>query len=257
MRSWIIERDIFPENEEKLVSLLGDRITWAKTTINGPEFSREPVEGSICYATHTMGRRLQASHKAICWLYEEFYDCHYYLPHFQGFALNNPHIFVERGTIHMLLDALNAGETKFFIKENSGYKNFTGLTGTVKSILPELDRVFDTEMLLLSPAKQIGAEWRYVITTNPLGDEVHQILTSSPYGELKSSADPTDFVRTVLNDPRVRSYDSAPMWTLDICELHGGEFAVVEVNSLLSAGWYDCDVGLIVETIDKIVSSSL
>jgi hypothetical protein len=267
MRSWIIERDIFPENEAKLEAVLGDRITWAKMNINGPEFSRRPVEGSICYATHTMGRRLQTSHGAISWLYEAVYDCHYYLPHFQGFALNNPHIFVERGTIHMLLDALDAGETKFFIKENSGYKNFTGLTGTAKSLERDLDRVFDTELLMLAPAKQIGAEWRYVITSDPLRDEPHQILTSSPYGELKSSADPTDFVRIVLNDPRVRSYDSAPMWTLDVCELPAengclqntltARFAVVEVNSLLSAGWYDCDVGLIAETVDKIAGSLL
>jgi hypothetical protein len=252
MRDWIVEHDIFPENEEKLVSLLGDRIIWAKMTINGPEFSREPMRGSICYATHTMGRRLQTSHGAISWLYDHVYDCHYYLPHFQGFALNNPHIFVERGTLHMFLDKVDIGETKFFIKENSGYKNFTGLTGTAKSLQHDLDRVFDDELLMLAPAKQIGAEWRYVITTDPLGDEVHQILTSSPYGELKSSSDPTEFVQNVLRTPSVRSYDSAPAWVIDICELPDGEFAVVEVNSLLSAGWYDCDVEKIVNFIESI-----
>lgn len=253
MRSWIIERDIFPENEAKLEALLGDRITWAKMTIDGPEFSRRPIDGSICYATHTMGRRLQASHGAISWLYDEIYDCHFYLPHFQEFALNNPHFFVERGTIHMLLDKLGMGETKFFIKENSGYKNFTGFAGTADNILPELDRVFDTEMLMIADAKQIGAEWRYIVTTDPLREEPHQILTSSPYGELKSSADPTEFVRNVLRTPSVRSYNSAPAWTLDVCELPDGGFAVVEINSLLSAGWYDCDVEKIVNFIESVV----
>jgi hypothetical protein len=41
-------------------------------------------------------------------------------------------------------------------------------------------------------------------------------------------------------------------WTMDVCE-HQGHFRVMEINSLLTAGWYDCDVSRIVEEVEKEV----
>jgi len=247
---WVIQKDTFSENEDKLVSILGDRIIWCEHHIDGTTFSRDPGEGFIFYGSIVLGRRLQSSHKAICWLYDHAYDCTHYLPKFHKFALNNPHIFIEAGGLKRLQQDV-LGETKYFIKENSGYKYFTGAIHD-KYLQADLDKVFDEELLLLAPIKKIGAEWRFVILSNEIDDIPHKIITHSLYGEIQSEINPYHFVDRILTDPKICSYQPAPMWTLDICETETG-FAVVEVNCLLAAGWYDCDIAKIVENVDLVV----
>lgn len=232
----MVEEDVFGENEEKLKEILGDRLICMKYKIDGPTFSKSPATDYIFYGSPVIGRRLQRSQgpKALSWLYDSVYDCNYYLPYFQGLALNNPHMFVESGTLSLLAEFLENPE--WFIKENSGYKTFTGLvsSGPIKTGL------FQHELLMLAQKKPIEAEWRFVIKDD-------SVLTYSAYGDnMQCGKEAEEFAKTCLST----GYDPAPMWTLDICRSNGA-YKVLEVNSLLSAGWYDCDVRAIVEAVDE------
>lgn len=232
-KEWVIEEGVFEENEDKLKEILGDRLVWAKYTVNGPTFSKSPVTPYIFYGTSVLGRRLQRE-GAICWLSDRVYDCNYYLPFFGKMALNNPHMFVESGTFPLLAESL--GDVEWFVKQNSGYKTFTGMTcvGAIDTGL------FPEELLMLAPKKPIEAEWRFVIREN-------SVLTFSSYGDItECGIEAQKFAETCLSTP----YDPAPMWTLDICRSEGS-YKVLEVNSLLSAGWYDCDIRAIVEAVDE------
>jgi hypothetical protein len=237
MREWVVEQGVFEENEQKLRDILGERFISVKYTINGPTFSRSPVSDYVFYGTSVLGRRLQKSkgHKAICWLWDKVYDCNYYLPYFGKLALNNPHILVEAGTFPLLWESI--GLESAFVKQNSGYKTFTGMVMD-KFIDPEL---YSDDLLMLSPVRPIEAEWRFVIHNG-------STLTYSSYGDIISCGDEAkSFVESVLGQVQ---YDPAPLWTLDICKSNG-DYRVLEVNSLLSAGWYDCDVKKIVEAVDE------
>ena len=232
---WVVEKDVFEENEPQLVEILGDRLSWVSYGINGPTFSKSPVTDYIFYGSPVIGRRLQKAHgpKALSWLYDYVYDCNYYLPYFQGLALNNPHMFVESGTLSLLAEFLENPE--WFIKQNSGYKTFTGMVGSggIETGL------FHHELLMLAQKKPIEAEWRFVIKDN-------SVLTYSAYGDnMQCGKEAEEFAKTCLST----GYDPAPMWTLDICRSEGA-YKVLEVNSLLSAGWYDCDIRAIVEAVD-------
>jgi hypothetical protein len=233
-REWVVEEGVFDENEDKLREILGDRLILAKYTINGPTFSKSPVTDYIFYGTHTLGRRLQRSKdaKAICWLYDKVYDCNYYLPFFGGYALNNPHLFVEAGTFHLLRDSLSS--PSMFVKQNSGYKTFTGLV--VNSEIPT--DLYRDELLMLAPVKPVELEWRFVISKG-------SVLTQSPYGDILDSGPHMEEAKEFAKAVITTDYDPAPMWTLDICRSEGA-YKVVEVNSLLSAGWYNCDIAKIV-----------
>jgi hypothetical protein len=33
---WVVEKDVFEENEPQLVEILGDRLSWVSCGINGP-----------------------------------------------------------------------------------------------------------------------------------------------------------------------------------------------------------------------------
>jgi len=232
---WVIQKNIFWENEDELTNILGDRLIWVEYGIDGPIFSNSPDCRYIFYGSHTLGRRLQKQ-GAICWLYDKVYDCSYYLSRFGGLALNYPHILIDYGSLPLLIDVIG---TSFFIKQDSGYKDFTG---EVYSTSPM--NLFPEDLLLLAPIQKIGSEWRAVISEGKL-------LTFSQYGDISSSENPTNFINSVLDEVKDR-YDPAPMWTLDVCTVDEG-FKVVEVNSLFSAGWYDCDIELIINTAEKII----
>jgi hypothetical protein len=34
---WVVEKDVFEENEPQLVEILGDRLSWVSYGINGPD----------------------------------------------------------------------------------------------------------------------------------------------------------------------------------------------------------------------------
>lgn len=256
---WVVQTEVFYENEDKLVQILGDRLVWCKYKLNGLELS-QPIpdeERFVFYGSTQLGRQLFRQNRAINWLYDEVYDCTYYMHKFGADCLNNPHILTEVGNFHSLREMI-LGETKFFVKQNFGYKSFTGRVFDDYT-QDDIDKLFDEELLLLAEAKSIGAEWRFVIKTNQLADEVskvHQVVTWSPYGDkFSNGVGLAEYVKSVLSTAKVRSYDPAPFWVLDVCE-YENSYKVVEVNSLLSSGWYDCDVPKIIEEVDKWISEN-
>lgn len=235
---WAIQKDVFPENEQKLETILGDRLHYFTMTPEGPTCSLDPPY--ICYGSIPACRRLQRQ-GAICWLYDNVYDCSHYLPKLGELALNNPHMFVEYGTFPLLMNWL--GHPDVFIKQNSGYKCFTGQKYT------EVDKIdlFPEELLLLAQVKKIGAEWRFVISEGKL-------LTGSLYGDILPQTDPGEFLHSI--SPLLPEIEPAPIWTLDICE-YNGSFKIVEINSLLSAGWYNSEIEKIVTEVDRLANDIL
>lgn len=236
---WIVETKFADQN---VIDALGDRLVEydkGKTKFSTP---------AIFYGSIPSLRWVYHHYKnVITWAYDEVYDCSYYLPYFGKYALNNPHLFVEYGSFNQL-KKLVLEDADFFIKQNCGYKYFTGRVYDQYTD-EDLKLLYHNDLLLLSESQQIFGEWRCVIKSTPCG---HDLLTLSPYGDDEgNSKGLVNFVHEVLE--YVEDYSPAPMWTLDICR-HGDDFKAVEVNSLLSAGWYDCNIELIIDTVESIVN---
>jgi hypothetical protein len=238
MLKWAVQTGVFWENERQLKALLGDRFTSFEMTINGPSCDLEPP--FICYGSIPACRRLQKK-GAFSWVYDNVFDCNYYLPKLSRFALNADHLYIEAGCFHQVMKAL--GNPRVFIKENSGYKT---LSGQVTDKLEE--HMLPHELLLLAPPKAIGAEWRFVISDG-------KVLTGSLYSDIKSERfdEAAFFAQSVIDQTEL---DPAPVWTIDICESENS-LKVVEINSLMSAGWYESDVAKIVAEVDRLANLSL
>ena len=232
----VFQCDVFPEDEEALSSF---DLVACRATVDGPVFSKELTGPFLFRGSIAVGRRItKTMPNAITWLYDKVYDCTNYLPSLGTKALNNPHILCEAGTLPILIEKIG---TNFFLKENSGYKYFTG--GEYADIKDYLQYCFYNDILLLSPIRSIVAEWRFVISDMA-------ILTSSPYGDTLREA--TRGATSLVEEVLVDFIEPAPMWTIDVCELASGEFKIVEINSLLTAGWYDCDRTKIVADLKRI-----
>jgi hypothetical protein len=236
----VYQTEVFPEDYDVLHSEF-DIIT-CESSIDGPIFSQEVSGPFLFRGSIPIGRRItKTMPRAITWLYDKVYDCNKYLPQLGLNALNNPHMFCEAGTFHLLIQSIKYDN--IFIKDNNGYKSMSG--GKYEDIKYDLPILFPEELILMAPLKEIVAEWRFVIS-----DMV--ILTGSPYPPTIEEVTPEieKFAETVLADLQ----EPAPMWTLDICRLKNGSLKVVEINSLLSAGWYDCDRQKIVSELKRQVS---
>jgi hypothetical protein len=242
MLNWVVQKQVFEENYKAIKSVLKDRVIKFDHRITGAHFERDPGMGFIFYGSIAAGRQLQRTHNAICWLYDDVYDCSYYMHHFKGFLLNEEHSFITTGfSEEYLLD-----KPDMFIKENKGYKSFTGCVydEMAKYEISKLDKA---TLLLVAPKKEVDAEWRFVISDS-------KILTFSQYGSRIHPSDDgaVEFVNMVVNRC-LWAYDPAPIWTLDVA-ISNGRYYVLEVNSLLSAGWYNCEVEKIINAVDTAMA---
>ena len=143
-----------------------------------------------------------------------------------------------------------------WIRSISGSKQFTGGVFNAEQFKNEIDYLYQKGIsdlkFVLSTPKTIGKEFRVIIVG-------HEVITMSQYmdgGEpVTSPKVPTlvaSFAERWVKKHKMMFPDS---YVLDVCE-HQDEYKVVEINNLLTSGWYDCDVGKIIRAILHQVRTS-
>jgi len=144
---------------------------------------------------------------------------------------------------------------KFWIRSNSGAKLFTGGIFTPDEMEVEFEYFRQKGMgnfeLVLANPKEIGIEWRIVIIDG-------RVIAGSAYmdgGEPKVN-DIVPFYVVDFTKEWVKKHKFLfpSSYVVDVCE-HDDALKVVEVNNLLTSGWYDCDVEAIVKAIIQQASN--
>jgi hypothetical protein len=255
---WFVEKDIFPENEEKLSQVLGERLTFVRrqTLLTGIEtLDGSPVEQTgIFYGSIQLARHLQRS-GFLSLLPDNNFDCSYWMPYFGTLALNYAHLYIEAGCFASCVRTLGIDSVPFFVKQEKGYKHLNGHVYDNATCDLVRDILFPHELLLIAPISTFGREFRFVV------DDNDNIITYSEYSLDCDYSEPVpdSAVEFVKKTMQAVNYYPSNIWTLDICEYPhkgSGQYRVVEPNSLLSSGWYNADVEKIVNAIDKIVSET-
>lgn len=259
-KKWFVEKDVFEENEEKLSLILGDRLVFVKRDAGKLEVcdleGNAITERGIFYGSIAFGRYLQTQ-GFFSFLPDNVFDCNHWMPKFGPLALNEHHVYVEAGCFESIIKAIGFQEGNFFVKENKGYKFFSGQVYNGVALSDIKTQLFPEDLVLLAPKMEIGREFRFVINMN-LVDYEYEIVTYSRYG-LEENLDqivPQSAIDYVNSCIKGVSYSPCVVWTLDVCELYreGSEkYAVVEPNSLMTSGWYNCDIQKIVDVMDNLV----
>lgn len=134
------------------------------------------------------------------------------------------------------------GVSRLFIRPDSGAKTFTGLCVTkendafeLKSLM-KLTQVTDETLILVAPAANISAEYRFYIVEG-------KVITGSRYMvDGKPDKSPEIDARCL----KVAEIVSRLPWQIDLaytCDvgLFGGVAKIVELNAFSTSGLYDCD----------------
>jgi hypothetical protein len=175
----------------------------------------------------------------------ESYRCTYYLPTLpnelvgngRGVYLTFSDFVKRREQIYRLF-----GVSRLFIRPDSGAKVFTGLCITPENAgfelqsLMKLTQVTDETLILVAPAAEISAEYRFYIVEG-------KVITGSRYMvEGKPDQSPE-------TDPQCRAVAELVAqlpWQIDLaytCDvgLFDGIAKIVELNAFSTSGLYRCD----------------
>lgn len=150
---------------------------------------------------------------------------------------------------------------KWWIRSNSGSKQFSGGVFTVDEYLKEYDYLKQKNINLdfvIAPPKKIKEEWRCVIIN-------HEVISTSQYmndGDLEIRSykeTPKEVIKFAEYWVKKHMMMFPDSYVLDVCDVgewtdmgNGGwdyNFKVVEVNNLLTSSFYMSNIDLIVSVI--------
>jgi hypothetical protein len=176
------------------------------------------------------------------------YACSMYYPRFNRFILNRDYILLPYGSLPYSMDhVVKKLGYPFFIRPNSGAKLFPGQVVQKQEQIDDLrfnDSLKPETLILLSSAKEVNKEWRFVVC----GRKIISGTLYKPHEEEDSeSTNAGLFAESVINST---DWEPDPVWTLDICSVDGKMY-VLEVNSFSCAGLYSCDASKVVEAVSK------
>ena len=205
----------------------------------------DPQDCILCYGEIDFVRQVNQRAPFIPGVWCNFTNmkCSTYYAYLGEHLLNQQYTMMPVGDLLRRWDRMveQATDQSWFIRPDSGAKPFTGyvVTPDEKHKIQTLVQAVGPEMLIIiSPEKQITAEWRFVICDKKVAAGCQYLPTESP-------SYPTSSLRLA---EIIASQEWQPdlCYTVDIAESEG-KMHLLEINSFSSAGFYDCDVASIIK----------
>jgi hypothetical protein len=264
--TWLLEKGVFKEDLGPLIDEIKRQGHECQTVSYIPFKSGtynlfDDKDCVICYGSLNLMRQLSREKK---WVPGPFlnlpnYECTTYYSYFGKYLLNSDYImlpFVELN--RRKVEVFNYFGGNCFIRPSTGFKSFTGevfsLEGWDKDIEWIKDRVSPESMIIISSAKNIDAEYRFVVANK-------KIISGSKYktnGELDIVSIAESHLFVGMTEALIKAREiSEEKWepdktyVIDIGE-YNGEMYLIEINSFSCSGLYACELEPIVKTISEL-----
>lgn len=255
--SWLIERDVFDDDESFLAELKRQNCPYKEVSYLGfqPRSANKYFPDHECVlfrGSLGLGRDvLRTSWISGAYMDQRNLSCTAYYAHYGQHLLNNQYFILPMAELIRrkaeILDYFDsAGE--LFIWPNSNMKLFHAGVFDLKSLytLEKLNsklRQTKTTLVLVGKTRPISREWRFFAYKDEIITGSLYLVGEEQINERVSGGYLTDYAANVIK--QVGWYPET-VYTIDICE-SAGELYVLELGSFSCAGEYGCDVGLIVE----------
>ena len=274
---WLLEKDIFEENLERLqesILNIGDTFSifnyipfggGIETKFNIPElngsiYNNDPI---FAYGSLQAIKYFQKSNfSVVCFCNLPQFECSFYYPRFGNFLFQKNYCFLPYGEINRRKNWLFntfGNEGQIFCRPNDGFKTFTGQLLSRESWIKDYELIgfYDVSpetLCIVSEPQNIVEECRIVIGCEYDGPQ--RIITGSVYKidgkildqniEVKDNHPSWKFVESVLASV---NYSPDPFWVIDVAKTRSEEWKVLEVGSMSCCGLYECNLDLIVKSI--------
>lgn len=254
MVTWIIQDKVFGEETNLLIEALKFNYLDYKIVRKIPDVNRHIsvkhntfIRGTIDFVESFQKILNQSFNLTI-----DNYTYSSYTEHFGIRMLNSDYVILPWWKLYDKEVIFNCfpDSDKLFIRPNSGRKIFTGTTLTKKWWIKELaiikdlpsSSIKDSDLVVVSSYKEILTEYRLLMYRNQLIDWC--IYSGEP-------SDHFDLVKIMVNFFSA-TIDFFPdiLYTVDIAKTEN-DYKIIELNSAVSAGWYNMDYDKIVKFIES------
>jgi len=263
MVKWLLEKDVFRENLQRLQNSIIQHGHEFKVVEYVP-FSAGKYDQFndndcvIFYGSLNFARQLKKDKPWVpgVWCSLENFLCQKYFVHFGKWLLNQhytilPLVELIRKKYEIVRDF--GFDDQVFVRPCSGFKEFAGQTLDKDNLtLDNLGFGYYHEdpslLVVVSEPKRIDLEYRVVICEK-------QAITGSQYKinrELevdKSCPQPVlDFAEKIAQEAK---WEPDPIYVMDIAQI-GDMLYLLELNAFSTSGLYDCDIDIIVDKASKL-----
>lgn len=185
-----------------------------------------------------------------------------------GPELNESSLIANLGDMYLNNDALvmrledavhysrhTSPAADFFIKPNEDTKIFAGHVYTVNAIKQLYDNLIRNEIdtnfdvVISDYGKKIDCEWRLVVVDGKIAAHSCYKQYQQVMPEIWMPDEVLEFAEKVI-----KKYNPLDVFVMDICESEG-ELKVIEYNTFNSSGLYRLDVGLAIDSINKMINT--
>lgn len=280
--NWLLERDTFNEgNPERMIDIIKSRGIAVKVVgyipfgggVQDKETTKvhsydkisdlfSPHDCVVAYGSINLIRGLLRGTPwtPTAWMNLKDMTCQSYYAHWGHFCLQREYAMVPWADLPRVKDKLYQTYQEddcVFFRPNDNTKVFTG------KVVPreEFKRWYDQEEYCYSPApeslavvarpQKLDAEWRIVICDGKIvtGSLYKTNGRTMTYEEMEPGApkEALDLAETIAR----LEWKPGPAFVLDVC-LSVGEYKVLEIGSLNSAGLYKCDLEKVVDAMSAL-----
>ncbi len=259
---WILERDMFHDKHERLATAIEKNgqevISWNDDwweTSNLDSYNDEKV---IFHGCLENAARICSETKwkpgAYCDV--EAFNCSSWYSNAKKWLVNSEWVLTTVNDLvenpQEILQQIGVKD-QFFVRPNSPLKPFSGRLIETKNLsLNALDHGFyydDTSLqIIVSPCKNIGKEWRYIVAGNKVITGSGYIAETRTEVAVDPKGDQWQFASKIAQE--IDPPDD--VYVMDVC-LVDDELKLLELNPFSGADLYGCDRDIIVKSISEIL----
>lgn len=272
--NWVVEKYMFENYEEHLVQVIkdtGHNCLLVDDTNLKFDFDVEiknKFKKNDCvlfYGSLQRGRQMLRDTPYIpgVFLTIDNYECYRYYKHYGNELVNNDYCLFSLGDLFRDVIRQHIFEffvtTKVFVRPSNGYKTFTGQLISKENWVEELDVLcksyggldLDT-LVLVADRQRIREENRFIVVNengkNRIIDGNTYMIDQIPVNVRLVDEKALEYANTIVNN-----YTPDPAFTVDIAKMDGGQYKILEIGSFCCAGWYNANLPLVVDEINKLV----
>jgi hypothetical protein len=269
--NWIVEKNLFPEYEERLVKSIRDSgatCYFFDDSFYNFDFVGEvkkrfkPEDAVIFYGSLQNGLKMynQTAFTPGVYLTKENYECFKYYGNFGNELLNSDYMMMGLNDLYRRkTELIENHKDKFFIRPSNGYKTFPGQVFHTDEFDKEFNLLTKSyggldmdQLVVVSPYRKITNESRFAVIDGEIVDGCIYMID----GE-KITVHLWDQLAYEYANKVKYLYSPDDAYTLDIAFLEDTrEYKVIEVNSLCCAGLYQMEVEKVVKKMNKMVEKT-
>lgn len=219
-------------------------------------------EDSDCVIAYGSIEFIDALRKApfipCCWNNYENLKCSTYMSFWGNYLLNKWYIMLPLNEVKRNIKIVkNLFGEKFFIRPDSGKKEFTGCVVSCDNFDQDLIKMSygllePNWLCLIADTKKIKAEWRFVIADKKVIGGCRYKLNEQHDEEIGYPKEALELAEKIASDSK---WQPCKVYSLDIGSYDtddGEEYGLIEINGFNTAGMYLCDWNVMVPALNEI-----